>query len=172
MNMSCVTDLAETSALYAGFAASFRYPEEAGNWLSGHEFLDAFDPGTNPAATPLSEAAYADIDTSALFEELVRYYEHFGLRRCETAALPDHLSVELEFMHFLCELQLVAAARGENTDPVRKAQQDFIDRHVRHLLDGVLKGLLGKGIDHEDKAVLLVRECLEFVEEHRGMFTD
>jgi nitrate reductase assembly molybdenum cofactor insertion protein NarJ len=31
---------------------------------------------------------------------LVRFYGHFGLAREERAELPDHVTVELEFMHF------------------------------------------------------------------------
>ncbi|MCK9285262.1 MAG: molecular chaperone TorD family protein [Rhodocyclaceae bacterium] len=162
--MACATDLAETSALYAGFAASFRYPEETGGWLSGPEYIEAFDLAANSAATSLNEASYVDLDASVLFEELVRFYEHFGLRRQENAELPDHLAVELEFMHFLCELEQAAAARGEAVSAVNAAQRDFLDRHVLRLLNGVLS----KFIDHEGKAALLVRECLEFLDAHRG----
>jgi nitrate reductase assembly molybdenum cofactor insertion protein NarJ len=59
-------------------------------------------------------AAYASEDRSALFDELVRFYAHFGLAREECAELPDHLGVELEFMHFSCWLEHGASARGDD----------------------------------------------------------
>ena len=162
MTMMSAIDPREASALYAGFAAAFRYPEEGG-WLSGPEFLEAFDPGVTADATSLNEASSAGIETSALFEELVRFYEHFGLRRLEKAGLPDHLGVELDFMHFLCELQQAAEARGEDVGAVTTAQRDFLDRHVLRLLAGVH----GQRKESEDKASHLVRECRDFVESHR-----
>ena len=103
------------------------------------------------------------MEASALFEELVRYYEHFGLRRKEDAELPDHISVELEFMHFLCELEHHALLNGQEIVSVKNAQRDFIDRHVKRLLQGLLQGRAGK----EGDATELVKSCVDFVESHR-----
>lgn len=162
MNAVCDNVLAETSVLYASFAASFRYPE-AGGWLSGPEYLEAFDPGASSTATSLNEASHVELEASVLFEELVRFYEHFGLRRQEQAGLPDHLAVELEFMHFLSELEQAAVARGEDVAAVHAAQRDFLDRHVLRLLEGALGGCNAR----EGRAAQLVGECLEFAASHR-----
>lgn len=153
---------AESAPLYAAFSRAFVYPQGEG-WLSGPEFLEAFDPAVSSSATALNEVAYAEIEASALFEELVRFYEHFGLRRLEAAELPDHVGVELEFMHVLCEIERHAAARGDETAPLRAAQRDFLDRHLRRLLAGMHARRSGE----DDKATVIVRECLAFVESHR-----
>lgn len=160
-------DLAETGALYAGFAAAFHYPEAPG-WLTAPEYLAAFDPGASAEATSLHEAAYARMDTGALFEELVRFYEHFGLRRQEKAELPDHLAVELEFMHVLCALDQAAVERGEAADAVHAAQRDFLDRHLRPLL----AGLLDKRTGRADRATALIEACRDLVAAHRAALDD
>jgi len=154
---------ADASVIYAGYARAFRYPDNADGVLSATEYLQAFDQGASEEAASIHEAAYVDMDASALFEELVRYYEHFGLRRNEDAELPDHLSVELEFMHFLCELEHHAMLNGQEVASARNAQRDFIDRHVKRLLQGLLQGRAGK----EGSATELARSCADFIESHR-----
>jgi DMSO reductase family type II enzyme chaperone len=168
--MNAITEpgIGEPSALFAAFSAAFRYPGDGRGWLSGPEFLAAFDPGASEGAVSLNEGAYANIDISSVFEELVRFYEHFGLRRHEKAELPDHLSVELEFMHFLCELEVAASSNGDaNREALRSlhaAQRDFLDRHLLRLLRGVREKRGGM----DDGATLLVRECLDFSEAFRA----
>lgn len=164
--MSAMLDASQastTSALYTGFARAFRYPEGDEHVLDGAEYTRAFDRGVSDEAVSIHESAYVDADVSAVFEELVRFYEHFGLRRLQNAELPDHLSVELEFMHFMSELENHAIARGDDVAPLRLAQRDFLDRHVSKLLTG-LRESLGQ---RDDKVVQLVDMCLEFVAGHR-----
>lgn len=61
-------------------------------------------------------------------EDLVRFYDFFGYRLAERFAwAPDHLSVELEFMHYLCYGE---AATEEEPEPYQFAQTDFTDRHL------------------------------------------
>lgn len=67
---------------------------------------------------------------AAAKEEVARFYEHFGYRLGdEYAWRPDHLSVLLEFMHFLSwhESQSTDAAL---TAGLRAAQRDFCQRHL------------------------------------------
>ncbi len=160
--------IAETSAIYAGFARAFVYPEHDQGVLSKTEYLESFDPSACSDASSVREASYANIEASALFEELVRYYEYFGLSRSQDAELPDHLSIELEFMHFLCELERHAPAGSADTDSLHKAQRDFIERHVLRLLTGLQQARNGK----QERADELVRSCAEFVELHRLALSD
>lgn len=153
----------EAGDFYAGFARAFRYPEGEDSVLSSAEYLEAFDPSASTSGTSVHESAYVDRDSSGLFEELVRFYEHFGLRRNQDANLPDHVSVELEFMHFLCQLEYHAHAKGEDVSSVQKAQLDFIDRHLKRLLMGLLHARKGRG----GMATELITSCLEFVQAHR-----
>ena len=125
------------SELYAGLAATFRHPEAGqAHVLAPPEYLAAFDPAVSPDAVSLHESSYVSCEASALLEELVRFYEFFGLRRRSEALLPDHLSVELEFMHFLSARE-DAAAEARATAALRLAQRDFLDRHLLRLLDAV-----------------------------------
>ncbi len=67
---------------------------------------------------------------AAAKEEVARFYEHFGYRLGdEYAWRPDHLSVLLEFMHFLSwhESQSLDAALVAG---LRAAQRDFCQRHL------------------------------------------
>lgn len=148
---------------YAFFSAAFRYSVGEGMMLCGSEYLEAFDVGVSEGATSIHESAYVDADTSSVFEELVRFYEHFGLRRSEDAELPDHLSVELEFMEFLVELEHRASLRGDDVKSVRRAQRDFLDRHVSVLIDGIISNL----DESLEKARTLAEMCLEHLQVHR-----
>lgn len=158
-----IVDSTSISALYAGFARAFRYPGEGEGALSAVEYLQVFDPAVGAKASSLHEASYVDTGASALFEELVRFYGHFGLQRSDAAELPDHLTVELEFMQFLCELEGEAEHRGDDIESVRAAQRDFLDRHVLRLLRGLFKSR----VDKSEIALDLTRSCVELVESHR-----
>ena len=127
---------AERSLAWRRLAEAFRYPvrSQAG---AGADFHAAFEPAVSREAGSLHEAAYASEDRRSLFEELVRFYAHFGLARELRAELPDHLTVELEFMHFLCWLEHGASARGADVAGLRRAQRDFLARHLRRLAVGL-----------------------------------
>lgn len=63
-------------------------------------------------------------------EELVRFYDHFGYALSEHFAWqPDHLSVLLEFMHYLCWHEAQAAS-DEEALAYQLAQADFTQRHL------------------------------------------
>lgn len=143
------------SRRYACLAQAFRYPgptaaADAALGLPGIErdaaaaFLEAFDPAVAREATSLHEAAHVGEHRSQLFEELVRFYAHFGLARRESAELPDHVGVELEFMHFLTAREAAAAARGEDVGGLRLAQRDFLARHLGRLAAAIARGVRAK----------------------------
>lgn len=63
-------------------------------------------------------------------EEVVRFYEHFGyVLGAGHAWQPDHASVELEFLHFLCYRE-AQAATADAALPFQLAQLDFCERHL------------------------------------------
>lgn len=66
-----------------------------------------------------------------LLEELVRFYNYFGLTAGETEAneLPDHLTTQFEFMYYLCQEEAESIAAEEEADDYRRAQRDFLNRH-------------------------------------------
>jgi DMSO reductase family type II enzyme chaperone len=95
------------------------------------EYTRLFDVGTSGPPCPLYGGLY-DGARMKTMEEAVRFYNHFGLHMAESEAvreLPDHLSTELEFLHFLAFREAEACQRGEDAGPYRRAQRDFVARH-------------------------------------------
>jgi hypothetical protein len=90
-------------------------------------------------------------------EEVARFYEHFGYELGEDYAWrPDHVSVLLEFMHFLAWHEVQRASTGEAEDHglaagLRIAQRDFLRRH----LAGWLPGVVAVAVVREDCVPLL-----------------
>jgi len=94
------------------------------------EYTRLFDVGRGTAGPPcpLYEGCYrTDWGRSKLFEELLRFYNFFGLGLSpDNRELPDHLTVELEFMHFLTYQE----AKEQDNLPFQRAQRDFVKRHL------------------------------------------
>jgi DMSO reductase family type II enzyme chaperone len=64
-----------------------------------------------------------------IMEELVRFYEHFGLQP-DPGDQPDHLCAELEFMHYLAFKEAAALSKGGPAEAFVLAQRDFLERHL------------------------------------------
>jgi DMSO reductase family type II enzyme chaperone len=63
-------------------------------------------------------------------EEAVRFYHHFGLNLSEDPReLPDHLTTQLEFLHYLAFRETQALQEQGDPGPYRRAQRDFVARH-------------------------------------------
>jgi TorA maturation chaperone TorD len=85
---------------------------------------------------------------AAAKEEVVRFYEHFGYRLGDDYAWrPDHLSVLLEFMHFLSwhESQSLDAALVAG---LRAAQRDFCQRHLVSWVNDLADSVAGRRDAH------------------------
>jgi DMSO reductase family type II enzyme chaperone len=75
-------------------------------------------------------------------EELVRFYGFFDLALSQQdRELPDHLSVELEFLHYLAFRESDAIERSADPSPYQRAQADFIERHAGRWLP-IMRGKL------------------------------
>lgn len=62
-------------------------------------------------------------------EEMVRFYAHFGLTLPQQyPVLPDHLTAQLEFLHFLSHEEARLLAEAEDPADYRRAQRDFLRR--------------------------------------------
>jgi DMSO reductase family type II enzyme chaperone len=102
------------------------------------EYSGLFEVGSDGPPVPIRE----DLQTgqrSGTREELVRFYNYFNYALEEKYAwAPDHLSVQLEFMHVLCFRE---ASTEDERLSFQLAQADFTERHlvkwVPRLLDGV-----------------------------------
>ncbi|RMF96947.1 MAG: hypothetical protein D6727_06705 [Gammaproteobacteria bacterium] len=91
------------------------------------EYSGLFEIGNDGPPVPIRE----DLQTgqrAGTREDLVRFYDYFGYTLGDGFAWqPDHLSVELEFMHYLCYREAAAAADPQS---YQLAQADFTDRHL------------------------------------------
>lgn len=94
------------------------------------EFLRVFEVG-NGTAPPASiyGGAYGG-DRMQRLEEVVRFYEYFGLSTSAEDPRPaDHLATELEFMKYLTFKEAVSPSPRLQTS-YRRAQHDFLDRQL------------------------------------------
>ncbi|MEE8384471.1 MAG: molecular chaperone TorD family protein [Dehalococcoidia bacterium] len=108
------------------------------------EYLRLFEAGMGIPPCPLYSGLYRG-GRKSVMEELTRFYNFFGLSVEQGAGeLPDHVTMQLEFMHFLTFKELAALHRGEDASPYRRAQADFLERQLVSWLpslDARLQGL-------------------------------
>jgi DMSO reductase family type II enzyme chaperone len=99
------------------------------------DFTRTFDVGApEPPCPPYEGAHRPGVEKSAIMLAISEFYKHFGLKMDPAEGkreLPDHISAELEFLHFLTFKE--AQARNEETEELLKgylmAQRDFLQRH-------------------------------------------
>jgi DMSO reductase family type II enzyme chaperone len=133
----------DRARVYSLLAAGFTYPDAASfaEMRSGRYGLALGVRGLRPSETSLRQFQAAWLrafdekcppyegnyhppsERSALLLEIRAFYQHFGLSMAEGGELQDHLAAELEFM------QVLALSRAS-----RRAQRDFLDRHLRRWL--------------------------------------
>jgi DMSO reductase family type II enzyme chaperone len=93
------------------------------------EYTRLFDVGGGGPPCPLYGGLYGGARMKTM-EEAVRFYNHFGLTLAEEPReLPDHITTQLEFLHFLAFREAEAAENGVDPGPFRRAQRDFLSRH-------------------------------------------
>ena len=94
-------------------------------------YIRLFDIGaTGRPPCPLHAGEYATASRLKVMEELIRCYEYFGLTLPERdRELPDHVTTEFEFMHYLAFKEAHALHTNLDPAPYRRAQADFLERH-------------------------------------------
>ena len=103
--------------------------EAATSGVLSREFTRLFDAGARGTACSLNGGLQVGPQMKVM-EEAVRFYAHFGLTLTEEQKeLPDHLTTELNFLHFLACWEHELRARGASTTAYRLARRDFIARH-------------------------------------------
>jgi DMSO reductase family type II enzyme chaperone len=99
------------------------------------DFTRTFDVGApEPPCPPYEGTHRPKLEKTAIMIELSEFYKHFGLKMNPEDGqreLPDHLTAELEFLHFLAYKE--AQAREEENEELLqgylRAQRDFLQRH-------------------------------------------
>ena len=136
-----------TAGAYLGFARAFDYPR-AEFWQEAEgvdglvpvrsqeereaEYLAAFELGREvPSVSPYEGFCRPGEGREGILEDILRFYEYFDVRlRKENRDYPDHLVSELEFMAFLASREAGALAEGADPESFRRAQRDFLERHL------------------------------------------
>ncbi len=104
-------------------------------------YVSLFDVGAGGPPCPLYGGHWIG-DRQKVMEEALRFYRFFGLTTSkEEKDLPDHLSTELEFLHFLTFKELEALRVGTDAGSPRRAARDFLVRHPARWLPLALKKL-------------------------------
>lgn len=95
------------------------------------EYIRVFEVGTGGGPPcPLYGGTYGG-DRMKTMEDAVRFYNFFDLHMSEQMReLPDHITTELEFLHYLTFLEAGALQRNADPSSLRRAQRDFLDRHL------------------------------------------
>ncbi|MEN8183104.1 MAG: molecular chaperone TorD family protein, partial [Myxococcota bacterium] len=93
------------------------------------EYTRLFEVGASGPPCPLYGGLYGGARMKTM-EEAVRFYRHFGLNLSDDPReLPDHLTTELEFLHYLAFRETQALQERADPSPYRRAQRDFVARH-------------------------------------------
>lgn len=93
------------------------------------EYTRLFDVGPSGPPCPLHDGLWIG-DRMRTLEEVLRFYQHFELGLDSASReLPDHLSIELEFLHYLAFCEAEAWRDGGEAGPYRRAERDFLARH-------------------------------------------
>ncbi|HSR57172.1 MAG TPA: molecular chaperone TorD family protein [Candidatus Binataceae bacterium] len=96
------------------------------------EYTRLFDVGREGGRPPcpLYGGEYSGRSRLDVMEELVRFYRFFDLGLSERdRELPDHVTVELEFLHYLTFREDRTLEAAGDPSSYRRAQRDFIERH-------------------------------------------
>jgi DMSO reductase family type II enzyme chaperone len=168
-------DALERSQVYRAFAAAFRAPD-GGSDLFGPDvlpppppdaatlFVDTFDPALSKEAVSLSGRTWLKREQADLFEELVRWYSFFDLKRAGSAELPDHIAVELDFMHYLAWREHLHDGGADALASLRRAERDFLTRHLTPMATGLAAALAHRS----DRYAVLPRILSAFLDEERA----
>ena len=162
----------ERSAVYGGFASAFRSATGGSDVLdetivppppedATRAFMAAYDPAISKTAVSLYASAHLERDQTDLYQEMIRWYDHFGLKRRDGGELPDHLSVMLEFLQFVTAQEHGNAADTAAVTSLHAAQRDFIERQVMPLVETVI----GKLETDEPRYHALPRALRAFLED-------
>jgi len=94
------------------------------------EYIRIFDVGTAGPPCPLYGGVYLG-DRMKIMEDAVRFYNFFELHMSpQMHELPDHITTELEFMHYLTFREAELRQQGNDPASLLRAERDFLARHL------------------------------------------
>jgi len=94
------------------------------------EYIRLFDVGAPRPPCPLYSGEYKK-GRKGVMEELIRFYNYFGLHPSPRSRdMPDHITIQLEFMHFLTFREVAALHHQQDRTSYLRAERDFLERHL------------------------------------------
>jgi DMSO reductase family type II enzyme chaperone len=94
------------------------------------EYIRLFDVGAAGPPCPLYGGVYGG-DRMKVMEDAVRFYDFFALRLVPAPhELPDHITTQLEFLHYLTFREAEACEQGVDPASLLRAERDFLARHL------------------------------------------
>jgi putative dimethyl sulfoxide reductase chaperone len=94
------------------------------------EYIRLFDVGAAGPPCSLYGGVYIG-DRMKNMEDATRFYNFFHLRMSpEMHELPDHITTELEFMHYLTFRETEQRQQGCDPSSLLRAERDFLSRHL------------------------------------------
>ena len=123
------------------------------------QYSGLFEIGNDGPPAPIKEDLFL-LQPAGLREDLIRFYDYFGYTLGEKYEWQmDHLSIELEFMYFLCVQEHNIT---EDRLSYQLAQLDFSTRHLNNWIPNFQNTL--KRISPDDLYTKIVVELSKFIE--------
>jgi DMSO reductase family type II enzyme chaperone len=121
---------------------------EEGTDAFAREYGALLEIGSDGPPLPIrEELAFPDAEGQRRKQEVVRFYEHFGYALLpERQWAPDHLSVELEFLHYVSFREAESRSDADAT-AFLLAQRDFLERHTAAWVPRLRGALLARARD-------------------------
>lgn len=103
------------------------------------QYVASFEVGGPEPPCPPYEGIYRGGERTQFMLRVSSFYKHFGLamnREEGRSEVPDHISAELEFMHFLTfkETQAIEEGTGDLLQGYLLAQKDFLQQQLSQWL--------------------------------------
>lgn len=127
INRCAAAEPAETEALAGELSEAVSHLDEIES-----DYILSFHSDVPEPSASLYESSYRPgMDKAKILLELRAFYDNFGLAVAPGLhELEDALPGELEFMHFLAAKEALAEIEGQPVTPYRRAQRDFLERHL------------------------------------------
>ena len=94
------------------------------------EYIRLFDVGPAGPPCPLYGGVYKG-DRMKVMEDATRFYNFFHLRlSAEMRELPDHITTQMEFLHYLTFREAEACQEKLDVASLLRAERDFLARHL------------------------------------------
>jgi DMSO reductase family type II enzyme chaperone len=140
-------------------------PGDFAGFEAGYIAAFLHGPGGKPVASLLAgdhESLLDGLPRPTFMLNVAAFYRHFGLRAAEEgrADEPDHLASMMEFAALLAHLEARALEQGRDAGPARRAQRDFLARHLAPMLGCVHAALRRRPVPDLDPTLARLIEEL------------